>query len=74
MRVPSAADALEEGALTIYVDGSMFGNPRRGGMGIRFAWLDGAGVEQIEDESLPSTEGARDGRRNRCSAHRSAWG
>ena len=38
MSVPSA-DALDEGVLTIYVDGSMFGNPRRGGMGIRFAWL-----------------------------------
>jgi ribonuclease HI len=58
MRVPSAADALEEGALTIYVDGSMFGNPRRGGMGIRFAWLDDAGTEQVYDESLPSTSGA----------------
>jgi ribonuclease HI len=58
MRVPSAVDALEEGALTIYVDGSMFSNPRRGGIGIRFAWLDDAGTEQVYDESLPSTSGA----------------
>jgi ribonuclease HI len=58
MRVPTAADALEEGALTIYVDGSMYGHPRRGGIGIRFAWLDDAGAEQVYDESLPSTEGA----------------
>ena len=53
-----SADALEEGALTIYVDGSMFGNPRRGGMGIRFAWLDDAGAEQVYDESSASTPGA----------------
>jgi ribonuclease HI len=58
MRAPGAADALEERALTIYVDGSMYGHPRRGGIGIRFAWLDEAGAEQVSDESLPSTPGA----------------
>jgi ribonuclease HI len=52
------ADALDEGVLTIYVDGSMRGNPRRGGIGIRFAWLDEDGREQVWDASVPSTENA----------------
>lgn len=51
-------DILDEGALTIYVDGSMYGSPRRGGIGIRFIWVNAAGDEQTWDHALPATMGA----------------
>jgi len=51
-------DLIDENALTIYVDGSMFGSPRRGGIGIGFVWVNEAGAEEVWDESLPATPGA----------------
>ncbi len=58
-RIPaSVQDNLEEEALTIYTDGSMFGSPRRGGIGIRFAWIDQNGGEETYDETLPATMNA----------------
>lgn len=51
-------DILDEGALTIYVDGSMYGKPRRGGRGIHFAWVNDAGDEETWDSALPATMGA----------------
>src|SRR5437867_4146887 len=56
--VASVQDALDDDALTIYTDGSMFGSPRRGGIGIRFAWIDEKGDERTHDESLPATMSA----------------
>jgi len=51
-------DILDEHALTIYVDGSMYGSPRRGGIGIHFVWVNEAGNEECWDHSLPATMGA----------------
>jgi ribonuclease HI len=51
---------LDETALSIFVDGSSYSNPRSGGVGIRFVWADKDGDEQIEEEALPfSYEGGR---------------
>lgn len=55
MRPP---DILEDDALTVYVDGSMYGGPRRGGMGVLFVWVNDAGDEETWDPSIPSTTGA----------------
>lgn len=52
------ADSLRERAMTIYVDGSGRSGPRRGGIGIRFAWIDDRGDVQVDEHALPSTEGA----------------
>lgn len=54
----SSSEPLDDGALTIFVDGSMKSSPRRGGIGIRFAWIDDDGEVQTWDHSLPSTPGA----------------
>jgi ribonuclease HI len=51
-------DVLDEHALTIYVDGSMRGSPRRGGIGIHFVWVNVAGNEVTWDHCLPATMGA----------------
>lgn len=51
-------DVLDERALTIYVDGSMYEGPRRGGMGVLFVWINDAGDEETWDPSIPSTAGA----------------
>lgn len=52
-------EPLDEGVLTIFVDGSMRESPRRGGIGIRFVWIDADGDESEPwDHSLPATEGA----------------
>ena len=51
-------DVHEDEALTIYTDGSMFGSPRRGGIGLRFAWIDEDGDEKTHDETLPATMNA----------------
>lgn len=52
-------EPLDEGVLTIFVDGSMRNSPRRGGIGIRFVWIDDNGDESEPwDHSLPATEGA----------------
>jgi len=40
---------IEEDALNIYTDGSSFSHPRRGGIGIRFVYVDQHGNEEIED-------------------------
>ena len=53
-----ALDAVDERALTIYVDGSMYGSPRRGGIGIHFVWVNESGGEEAWDHSLPATMGA----------------
>ena len=47
-----------ENALNIYTDGSSFSHPRRGGMALRFIWINEAGDEVAEDEELPGYESA----------------
>lgn len=44
---------IYEDALNIYTDGSSLQKPRRGGMGIRFIWIDDSGNE-IEKDVMPS--------------------
>ncbi len=51
-------EPIDDGVLTIFVDGSMRSSPRRGGIGIRFVWNDDDGNEQIWDHALPATMGA----------------
>lgn len=52
-------EPLDEGVLTIFVDGSMRESPRRGGIGIRFVWIDVDGSESEPwDHALPATAGA----------------
>src|ERR1700737_4670921 len=36
----------------------MRGGPRKGGIGIRFVWVDDTGAEQVDEHVLPSTAGA----------------
>lgn len=58
-RSVSAPEPLDEGVLTIFVDGSMRESPRRGGIGIRFVWIDADGNESEPwDHALPATAGA----------------
>ena len=40
---------VEENALNIFTDGSSFGSPRRGGVGVRFVLVDSAGEEVVQD-------------------------
>jgi ribonuclease HI len=40
---------LRDDALNLYVDGSSFSGPRRGGIGVRIVTIDGVGNEVIED-------------------------
>lgn len=54
----SVPEPIDERALTIYVDGSMRSSPRRGGIGIRFVWIDEDGEETTWDHSPPATLGA----------------
>jgi ribonuclease HI len=52
-------EPLDEGVLTIFLDGSMSQSPRRGGTGIRFVWIDAEGNESEPwDHSLEATPGA----------------
>lgn len=52
-------EPLDERALTIFVDGSMRPSPRRGGIGIRFVWINEYGQEsEAWDHALPATDGA----------------
>jgi ribonuclease HI len=52
-------EPLDEGVLTIFVDGSMRSSPRRGGIGIRFVWIQNSGSQSDPwDHALPATEGA----------------
>lgn len=58
-RPNAVPEPLDEGVLTIFVDGSMRESPRRGGIGIRFVWIDEDGNESEPwDHALPSTSGA----------------
>jgi ribonuclease HI len=47
-----------EKALNIYVDGSSFSHPRRGGIGIRYVTIDKQGSEVVQSEDLPGHESA----------------
>jgi len=49
---------LVEGALNIYTDGSSYGGPRAGGVGILFVRADHAGNEVVEESSIPGYRGA----------------
>lgn len=40
---------LEDNALGIYTDGSSYSGPRRGGIGIRFVWVDDDGNEAVDE-------------------------
>jgi len=40
---------LDEDALNIYTDGSSLSNPRRGGIGVRFVYVDSNGDEEVKD-------------------------
>lgn len=52
-------DLIDETALNIYVDGASLPGPRRGGLGIRYFWVDDQGHVQSETEPFPySHEGA----------------
>jgi ribonuclease HI len=55
------ANMIYETALNIYVDGSSYSNPRRGGIGIRYVTVDDSGNEVCNDETLP---GYRDATNN----------
>lgn len=58
-RTSTVPEPLDEGVLTIFVDGSMRDSPRRGGIGIRFVWIDADGNESEPwDHALPATAGA----------------
>ena len=58
-RQTDVPEPLDEGVLTIFVDGSMRESPRRGGIGMRFVWIDADGNESEPwDHALPATEGA----------------
>lgn len=46
-------DLIDETALNIYVDGASLPGPRRGGLGIRFFWVDAQGHVQSEVEPFP---------------------
>lgn len=53
---------LSEDTLEIYVDGSSLSKPRRGGVGIRFVWVDPEGHPAHSDLDRPySYDGARIG-------------
>jgi ribonuclease HI len=46
----------DEGALTVFVDGSSLSGPRRGGIGIRFVHVDRHGVETVWDSPQGGVE------------------
>jgi ribonuclease HI len=46
-------DLVDENAINIYTDGSSYGRPRRGGVGIRFIHVGDDGHEVCEDASPP---------------------
>lgn len=51
-------DLVEEGVLSIYTDGSSYSNPRKGGVGFSFVYIDSAGNEQSIDSAMPGYSGA----------------
>jgi len=58
-RSKEVPEPLDDGVVTIFVDGSMRQSPRRGGIGIRFVWIDGDGNESDPwDHALEATLGA----------------
>lgn len=48
----------DEGALTIFTDGSSYGAPRRGGIGVHFVYVDKLGNESTWDLEEPGVQGA----------------
>jgi ribonuclease HI len=55
---PAVAEYLDERDLNIYTDGSSLPRPRRGGIGIRYVFVDATGHEQIDDIEAPGFDGA----------------
>ncbi len=53
-----AFDLVDESAINIYSDGSCYGNPRRGGIGIRFVYVADDGHEVTEDVAPPGYKDA----------------
>lgn len=51
-------DIVEEGVLSIYTDGSSYQKPRNGGVGFRFAFINGDGEEESMSSSLRGYKGA----------------
>lgn len=52
-------DYIDESALNIFVDGASLPAPRRGGLGIRYVWVDEEGNPQSDEEPFPySHQGA----------------
>ena len=49
---------FRENVLYIYTDGSSLRSPRRGGLGIRFIYVDAGGEEQVHDIQSPGYKGA----------------
>lgn len=49
---------FDENAINIYTDGSSFSSPRRGGVGMRFVFVDETGCGQFEDWSPPGHQSA----------------
>lgn len=49
---------LVENALNIYTDGSSFGGPRRGGIGVLFIQVDSKGVETVIESKFPGYHSA----------------
>lgn len=47
----------DENTLSIYTDGSSLPNPRRGGIGVRFVYVNSDGNEEVEDFSYPGYKG-----------------
>jgi len=48
---------IDDDELSIYTDGSMFGSPRRGGIGFRSVYNDESGDEKTEDFCPPGYKG-----------------
>jgi ribonuclease HI len=46
-------DLVDENAINVYADGSSLSTPRRGGIGIRFVWVEDDGYEQTDDHAPP---------------------
>ncbi|HEY4341605.1 MAG TPA: RNase H family protein [Steroidobacteraceae bacterium] len=47
-----------ENALNIYVDGSSYSHPRRGGIGVRYVTIDAKGNEVVQNDEMQGHEGA----------------
>ena len=51
-------DSTEEGVLNIYTDGSSYSNPRKGGVGFRFVYIDDSGNDTVISSSSQGYSGA----------------